>query len=62
MGTSAMMNECEKQAPLKVVLCTYLQGEGNWRSVGGAEVEVLGLELMSVSRVTVAWASSSLFT
>lgn len=29
----------------------------------GAEVEELGLELMSVSRVTtVAWASSSLFT
>lgn len=34
MGTSAMMEECENQAPSKFVLCTYLQGEGNWRSVG----------------------------
>ncbi|KAJ5359576.1 uncharacterized protein N7496_011989 [Penicillium cataractarum] len=35
------MNECEKQAPWKVVISTYLQGEGNWkRGRGGGGVGV----------------------
>lgn len=34
MGTSAIMEKCGSQARSKCVLCTYLQGEGNWRSVG----------------------------